>query len=264
MAAAGTALALYYYNSRRGSLCAAGSGGSAALLETHQSVHSAPNSFLEDLYFLAEGLRCAGGWNEAGRLASPLSLSLSQPPLLPVDTNRFGPPPPPPSTAPTAPPHALHTTAGTRTARPWAPGVPQTCSSVWPTSAARCVQWCAVGGRVGLCVLKLPNPATFLMSRCLPAHPTRPACLPAAGPPRAPCGRHRSAGAPLRPRPGAAPVARRAGACVCVYVRVCCRRPPAAQLHSGGGRGAAWELDASGCSTLCPLTRSFDSAASAG
>ena len=52
--AAGTALAVYYF-SRRGAC------DSSEPAETHRGVHSAPNTLLDDLYFLAEGLRCAGG-----------------------------------------------------------------------------------------------------------------------------------------------------------------------------------------------------------
>jgi hypothetical protein len=52
--AAGTALAVYYF-SRRGTACDA-----TEPAETHRGVHSAPNTLLDDLYFLAEGLRCAG------------------------------------------------------------------------------------------------------------------------------------------------------------------------------------------------------------
>ena len=50
VAAAGTALALYYYSRRQ---CGPGD----AEFETHANAHSAPKSFLEDLYFFAEGLR---------------------------------------------------------------------------------------------------------------------------------------------------------------------------------------------------------------
>lgn len=53
--AAGSALALYLASRRswaQGGLC----DGTAAV-ETHANVHFAPNSFMEDLYFLAEGLR---------------------------------------------------------------------------------------------------------------------------------------------------------------------------------------------------------------
>lgn len=49
--AAGSALALYYV-SRRGGVCPDGEP-----TETHRGVHFAPTSFLDDLYFLAEGLR---------------------------------------------------------------------------------------------------------------------------------------------------------------------------------------------------------------
>ena len=52
VAAAGTALALYYY-SRRQSVCSADEDAS----ETHTNAHQAPKSFLEDLYFFAEGMR---------------------------------------------------------------------------------------------------------------------------------------------------------------------------------------------------------------
>lgn len=62
--AAGSALALYYV-SRRGGVC----GGEP--LETHRGVHFAPTSFLDDLYFLAEGLRWVlsllGGTSRPGR-----------------------------------------------------------------------------------------------------------------------------------------------------------------------------------------------------
>lgn len=51
VAAAGTALALYYY-SRKNPGCSAGEGN-----ETHASAHSAPKSFLEDLYFFSEAMR---------------------------------------------------------------------------------------------------------------------------------------------------------------------------------------------------------------
>ena len=61
VAAAGTALALYYYSQRRacGADPAEGSdaGEPAASYETYVGAHSAPRSFLEDLYFFAEGLR---------------------------------------------------------------------------------------------------------------------------------------------------------------------------------------------------------------
>ncbi len=49
VAAAGTALALYTYYSRR--------NGCSEANETHTSVHSAPKSFLEDIYFFAEAMR---------------------------------------------------------------------------------------------------------------------------------------------------------------------------------------------------------------
>jgi hypothetical protein len=52
--AAGSALAVYYF-SRRGTTC-----DPSEPAETHRGVHSAPNTLLDDLYFLAEGLRCAG------------------------------------------------------------------------------------------------------------------------------------------------------------------------------------------------------------
>jgi hypothetical protein len=51
VAAAGTALALYYY-SRKNPGC---SGGTENV--THTSAHSAPKSFLEDIYFFAEAMR---------------------------------------------------------------------------------------------------------------------------------------------------------------------------------------------------------------
>jgi hypothetical protein len=51
VAAAGTALALYTYYSRR--------NGCSEANETHTSVHSAPKSFLEDIYFFAEAMRYA-------------------------------------------------------------------------------------------------------------------------------------------------------------------------------------------------------------
>lgn len=50
--AAGSALALYYVG-RKGGVCT----GAAEPRETHTNVHFAPTSFLDDLYFLAEGLR---------------------------------------------------------------------------------------------------------------------------------------------------------------------------------------------------------------
>ena len=55
VAAAGTALALYYYSRKGSAACANDEGG----FETHASAHSAPRSFLEDLYFFAEGMRYA-------------------------------------------------------------------------------------------------------------------------------------------------------------------------------------------------------------
>lgn len=56
VAAAGTALALYFYSRRQN--CQAGDR-STGPTETHTGAHSAPRSFMEDLYFFAEGLRCA-------------------------------------------------------------------------------------------------------------------------------------------------------------------------------------------------------------
>lgn len=52
VAAAGTALALYYYG-RRGGVCS----GSGEPVETHVGLVQAPTSFMDDLFFLAEGLR---------------------------------------------------------------------------------------------------------------------------------------------------------------------------------------------------------------
>ena len=49
VAAAGTAALLYYFSTSQG-VC-----GNQA--ETHAAAHSAPRSFLEDLYFFAEGTR---------------------------------------------------------------------------------------------------------------------------------------------------------------------------------------------------------------
>jgi hypothetical protein len=54
-AAAGAALAFYYVNKRGGVCSAAGEYEMPA--ETHVGVHSAPTTFMEDLFFLAEGLR---------------------------------------------------------------------------------------------------------------------------------------------------------------------------------------------------------------
>jgi hypothetical protein len=49
VAAAGTALALYYYSRKN--------PGFSGENETHASAHSAPKSFLEDIYFFAEAMR---------------------------------------------------------------------------------------------------------------------------------------------------------------------------------------------------------------
>lgn len=54
VAAAGTAVALYLYG-RRGAACSTLSA--SAERETHAGLHSAPTTLLEDLFFLAEGLR---------------------------------------------------------------------------------------------------------------------------------------------------------------------------------------------------------------
>jgi len=50
VAAAGTALALYYYSRKN-------PGVSEQANETHAAAHSAPKSFLEDIYFFAEAMR---------------------------------------------------------------------------------------------------------------------------------------------------------------------------------------------------------------
>lgn len=54
VAAAGTALALYYYARKNPGL-------SGEANETHASAHSAPKSFLEDIYFFAEAMRYTYG-----------------------------------------------------------------------------------------------------------------------------------------------------------------------------------------------------------
>ena len=54
VAAAGTALALYYYSRSRKECDQAADPDDNI---THTNAHSAPRSFLEDLYFFAEGLR---------------------------------------------------------------------------------------------------------------------------------------------------------------------------------------------------------------
>lgn len=55
LAAAGSVLALYYYYVQR--KCGKEDDGEGEL-STHQNAYRAPKSFLEDLYFFAEGLRC--------------------------------------------------------------------------------------------------------------------------------------------------------------------------------------------------------------
>eukprot|EP00204_Picochlorum_oklahomense_P003063 CAMPEP_0118801028 /NCGR_PEP_ID=MMETSP1161-20130426/2718_1 /TAXON_ID=249345 /ORGANISM="Picochlorum oklahomensis, Strain CCMP2329" /LENGTH=85 /DNA_ID=CAMNT_0006728915 /DNA_START=18 /DNA_END=272 /DNA_ORIENTATION=+ len=49
LAAAGTAVALYYYSNSR--------DGRQEEFETHANAYRAPKSFFEDLYFFAEALR---------------------------------------------------------------------------------------------------------------------------------------------------------------------------------------------------------------
>lgn len=89
--AAGSALALYYV-SRRGGVC----GGEP--LETHRGVHFAPTSFLDDLYFLAEGLRYTygetlGRWRTADLLIGLAYLCRKDPEEHPVaDIARQGRP----------------------------------------------------------------------------------------------------------------------------------------------------------------------------
>lgn len=80
--AAGSALALYYVG-RRGGACAGDT------YETHQHAHSAPTSFLDDLYFLAEGLRYTygetlGRWRTADLLIGLAYLCRKDPEEHPV------------------------------------------------------------------------------------------------------------------------------------------------------------------------------------
>ncbi|PSC74205.1 lipase class 3 family isoform B [Micractinium conductrix] len=85
VAAAGTAAALYYIG-RRGGVCG---DVRDAPRETHANVHFAPTSFLEDLYFLAEGLRYTygetlGRWRTADLLIGLAYLCRKDPEEHPV------------------------------------------------------------------------------------------------------------------------------------------------------------------------------------
>ena len=126
VAAAGTALALYYWSRRGGGESVGGACGveGAVERETHANVHSAPTSFMEDLYFFAEGLRCEGGawagWGaEGGPCRTAAAVAAASRPA-----NR--------AHLPTClPPHAAAAAAagaGTRMARRWGGGAPPTCS----------------------------------------------------------------------------------------------------------------------------------------
>lgn len=65
VAAAGSAVAWYLLSRRGGAFCGAGNGRGGAstheggeLVEAHyRGAYRAPSTFLEDLYFFAEGLR---------------------------------------------------------------------------------------------------------------------------------------------------------------------------------------------------------------
>lgn len=69
VAAAGTAVAVYLYG-RRGAACSE-PRREPAERETHAGLHSAPTTFLEDLFFLAEGLR----WVEVRHMAQNTALA---------------------------------------------------------------------------------------------------------------------------------------------------------------------------------------------
>lgn len=61
VAAAGTALALWLYSRRQNDLEL-----EEREVATHRGAHKAPQTFVEDLYYFAEGLRCEPGKLGAG------------------------------------------------------------------------------------------------------------------------------------------------------------------------------------------------------
>ena len=67
LAAAGTAVALYYYSNSK--------EGSQEEFETHANAYRAPKSFFEDLYFFAEALRY--GFGSTGFLFRIFLLTMS-------------------------------------------------------------------------------------------------------------------------------------------------------------------------------------------